>query len=126
MNHRYNSVKPFNGQLAFRREFRGICYLEDLFSHLMHLLQLCLYTSIYLTFRHKSFGKSENVVSIPLVACCVYSCLHVDIKWWCAPAAGEVVDSLRHSNAEYCGTSRELGYNGSAQYRPQVSFQNEF
>ena len=36
------------------------------------------------------------------------------------------MDSLRHSNAEYRGTSRELGYNGSAQCRPQVSFQNEF
>ena len=46
MNHRYNSVKTFNGQLAFRREFRGICYLEDIFSHLMHLLQLCLYIYI--------------------------------------------------------------------------------
>ena len=46
MNHRSNSVKPFNGQLAFRREFRGICYLEDLFSHLMHLLQVCLYIYI--------------------------------------------------------------------------------
>ena len=54
------------------------------------------------------------------------SCLHVDIKWWYAPAACGVVDSLRHSNAEYRGTSRELGYNGSAQYRPQVSFQHEF
>ena len=41
-------------------------------------------------------------------------------------AACGVVDSLRHSNAEYRGTSRELGDNGSAQYRPQVSFQNEF
>ena len=30
MNHRYNSVKPFNGQLEFRREFRDIYYLEDL------------------------------------------------------------------------------------------------
>ena len=38
MNHRSNSVKPFNWQFAFRREFRGICYLEELFSHLMHLL----------------------------------------------------------------------------------------
>ena len=37
-----NSVKTFNGQLALRREFRGICYLEDLFS----LLQLCLYIYI--------------------------------------------------------------------------------
>ena len=46
MNHRYNSVKTFNGQLAFRREFRGICYLEDIFSQLMHLLQLCLYIYI--------------------------------------------------------------------------------
>ena len=46
MNPRYNSVKPFNGQLAFSREFRGICYLEDLFSHLMHNLQLCLYIYI--------------------------------------------------------------------------------
>ena len=43
-----------------------------------------------------------------------------------APAACRVVDSLRHSNAEYRGTSRELGYNGSAQHRPQVSFQKEF
>ena len=43
-----------------------------------------------------------------------------------APAARGVVDSLRHSNAEYRGTSRELGYNGSAHHRPQVSFQNEF
>ena len=43
-----------------------------------------------------------------------------------APAACGVVDSLRHSNSEYRGTSRELGCNGSAQYRPQVSFQNEF
>ena len=40
-------------------------------------------------------------------------CLHVDIKWLlCAgplrgPLAGcRVVDSLRHSNAEYRGTSR--------------------
>ena len=33
---------------------------------------------------------------------------------------------LRHSNAGYRGTSRELGYNGSAQHRPQVGFQNEF
>ena len=40
-------------------------------------------------------------------------------------AACGVVNSLRHGNAEYRGTSRELGYNGSAQYRPQVSFQNE-
>ena len=32
-------------------------------------------------------------------------------------AACGVVDSLRHSNAEYRGTSRELGNNGSAQYR---------
>ena len=43
-----------------------------------------------------------------------------------APAACKVVDSLHHSNAEYRGTSRELGYNGSAQHRPQFSFQNEF
>ena len=43
-----------------------------------------------------------------------------------APAACGVVDSLRHSNAEYCVTSRELAYNGSAQYRPKVSFQKEF
>ena len=61
------------------------------------------------------------------------NCLHVDIKWLlCAgplrgPLAGcGVVDSLRHSNAEYRGTSRELGYNGSAQYRPQEKIQNEF
>ena len=54
------------------------------------------------------------------------SCLHVDNKWWYAPAACGVVDSLRHSNAEYRGTSRELGYNGSAQYRPQVSFKMNF
>ena len=54
------------------------------------------------------------------------SCLHVDNKWWHAPAACGVVDSLRHSNAEYRGTSRELGYNGSAQYRPQVSFKMNF
>ena len=47
-------------------------------------------------------------------------------EWWYAPAACGVVDSLRHSNAEYRGTSRELGYNGSAQCGPQVSFQNEF
>ena len=54
------------------------------------------------------------------------SCLHVDIKWWYVLAACRVVDSLRHSNPEYRGTSRELGYNGSAQHRPQVSFKNEF
>ena len=33
----------FDGLLAFRGEFRGIGYLEDLFSDLMHLPQLCLY-----------------------------------------------------------------------------------
>ena len=70
MNHRYNSVKPFNGQLAFRREFRGICYLEDLVP-IWCTFSSFVYTSIYLTFRHKSIRKSENVVSIPLIACCV-------------------------------------------------------
>ena len=52
------------------------------------------------------------------------NCLHVDIKWLlCAgplrgPLAGcGVVDSLRHSNAEYRGTSRELGYNGSIDHK---------
>ena len=50
------------------------------------------------------------------------SCLHVVIKRLLC----RVVDSLRHSNAEYRGTSRELGYNGRAQYRLQVSFQNDF
>ena len=64
----------FDGQLAFCREFRGICYLDDLFSHLMHLSQLCLYIHrrYYLTFRYKSHQKSENVAIIPLMACCVW------------------------------------------------------
>ena len=54
------------------------------------------------------------------------SCLHVVVRRRRQGAACGVVDSLRHSNAEYRGTSCELGNNGSAQYRPQVSFQNEF
>ena len=53
------------------------------------------------------------------------SCLHVVIQWLLGAAAMQraacgVVDTLRHSNAEYRGTSRELGNT----YRPQVSFQN--
>ena len=48
------------------------------------------------------------------------SCLPVLIKSsrdCCALAAAacRVVDSLRHSEAEYRVTSRELGYTGSAQ-----------
>ena len=70
------------------------------------------------------FVKSETVVTIPLVEYAVTSCLYVVMGY--APTACGVVDSLRHSNAEYCVTSRELGYNGSVQYRPNVSFQNEF
>ena len=47
MNHRSNSVKPFNGQLAVRREFRGICYLEDLFS-IWCTFSSFVYTCIYI------------------------------------------------------------------------------
>ena len=56
----------------------------------------------------------------------VYTLLSSGCYALAACAVRGVVDSLRHSNAEYRGTSRELGYNGSVQYRPQVSFQNEF
>ena len=55
INHRSNSVKPFNGRLAVRREFRGICYLEDLFP--IWCTSSFVYSSIYLTFRHKSLRK---------------------------------------------------------------------
>ena len=56
----------------------------------------------------------------------VSSCLHIDIKWWYAPAACGVVDSLRHSNAEYRGTSRELATMAVRSIDHKSAFQMNF
>ena len=64
-----NVVKPCNGQLAFRREFCGICYFEDHFLP-WHTFSWFVYTYTWLTFRHNSLRKRENVIIVPLVECC--------------------------------------------------------
>ena len=92
----------------------------------MYLLQLCLYihtpdiqAKVASEKRKRRYYSNAGMLGLAvytLISSCCYALAACGVR--------RVVDSLRHSNAEYRSTSRELGYNGSAQCRPQVSFQN--